>query len=293
MKRHRLSAPPRVGVLLPKAAMSGLRRRGDASAALPSVELALDDVAVDAERLARYSRVCGLRLSDRLPVTYPHILGFPLTLRLFADPAFPWPVAGLVHVSDRITQHRPIPVGARLALRSRAEAPRPHRKGVVFDVTTEADVDSETVWTEQTTYLRRVSGGSQTAEHSASPQVDDSVATSPPAALWRVGSGVGRAYAAVTGDYNPIHLSRVSARLFGMRRPMAHGMWSLARCLGALEGRLPEPALRVEARFRDPVPLPSSAVGFHFRAEGEGVSFAVTHPRADRPCLVGAAQPAA
>ena len=51
---------------------------------------------------------------------------------------------------------------------------------------------------------------------------------------------VGRAYAEVSGDHNPIHTSRIGARLFGFPRPIAHGMWTQARCLAALPSRLPD-----------------------------------------------------
>ena len=38
----------------------------------------------------------------------------------------------------------------------------------------------------------------------------------------------GRRYAAISGDYNPIHLSTISAKMFGFKTAIAHGMWTLA-----------------------------------------------------------------
>jgi acyl dehydratase len=75
--------------------------------------------------------------------------------------------------------------------------------------------------------------------------------------VWRVPARVGGDYAAVSGDRNPIHTSRIGARLFGFPRPIAHGMWSVARCLAALEGRLPD-AYTVEVRFQRPILLPAT-----------------------------------
>ena len=69
--------------------------------------------------------------------------------------------------------------------------------------------------------------------------------------------GSGTDYAAVSGDHNPIHTSRLGARLFGFPRPIAHGMWSKARCLAALEGRLPD-AYTVDVAFKLPILLPAT-----------------------------------
>ncbi len=70
-------------------------------------------MAIDRERLAAYDRVCGFSLSDELPPTYPHMLAFPLQLALMTDPSFPFPAIGLVHIYNRIVQHRPVQAGER------------------------------------------------------------------------------------------------------------------------------------------------------------------------------------
>lgn len=35
----------------------------------------------------------------------------------------------------------------------------------------------------------------------------------------------GRQYGALNGDYNPIHLWRCSARIFGFKQPIAHALY--------------------------------------------------------------------
>jgi acyl dehydratase len=120
--------------------------------------------------------------------------------------------------------------------------------------------------------------------------------------LWRLPSDLGRRYAAVSGDRNPIHLSALSARPFGFRRAIAHGMWTAARCLTALEGRLP-PTFRMDVEFRSPILLPGtvafavdprrSAVGSG--ASGRGslrpMSFRVTTLDGGREHLLGSIGP--
>jgi acyl dehydratase len=271
-----------VGALLP-------RRRGDT---LPATVLERRGVRVDRDHLARYDRVCGFRLDDALPATYPHVLAFPLALRLMTATGFPFPVIGLVHVANRITVHRPVGAGTPLDLSVRAEGLRPHRRGRQFDIVATATVDGTEVWRGVSTYLKKGAVPADVAKQDvpadvARPDVPADVggqgastyvggrgastyvgegrastqrempAAPRVAARWRVPAGVGRDYAAVSGDRNPIHTSRAAARLFGFARPIAHGMWSKARCLAALEGRLPD-RFTVDVAFQRPILVPAT-----------------------------------
>ena len=92
--------------------------------------------------------------------------------------------------------------------------------------------------------------------------------------------------AAVSGDRNPIHTWRLAARALGFRRTIAHGMWSKARCLAALDGRLPA-AVRVDVAFKKPVFLPGSVAFGSKRHEDGGYAFALTSPKSGAPHLVG------
>ena len=96
---------------------------------------------------------------------------------------------------------------------------------------------------------------------------------------------IGRRYAAVSGDRNPIHLHPLSAKLFGMKAPIAHGMWTKARCLAALEGELAE-TYAVDVRFKLPIFLPSK-VSFDAAASERGWNFAVTAAKDGKPHLSG------
>ena len=80
--------------------------------------------------------------------------------------------------------------------------------------------------------------------------------TPDPTAVWQLGVDTGRAYAAVSGDFNPIHLSVLSAKALGLRRSIAHGMYLASRALadvGAAKGE----AFRWDVAFEAPVFLPA------------------------------------
>ena len=159
------------------------------------------------------------------------------------DSSFPLPAIGLVHIFNRITQRRPIRATETLSLRVRATPIEPHPRGKQFSIRSEALVGDELVWEEISTNLRRGSGGDGRAPEV--PSAEDLPAT----ATWRLPGDLGRRYAGVSGDMNPIHMHPLSARLFGFPTAIAHGMWTKARCLAALESRLPE-SFTVEAAFR-------------------------------------------
>ncbi len=254
---------------------------GGRGKAVPERELVLEEVTVDTAQLAAYARVCGFRLGATLPPTYPHILAFGLHMNLMTRGDFPFAPVGLVHVENVITQRRPIGTGAALELRARATQPEPHPKGRTFALVTEAHVDGELVWEERSTMLRRGEGASDERKRPARTKP----AELPARAEWTLPGNLGRTYARASGDRNPIHLTGLSAKLFGFPDAIAHGMWTAARSLAALEGRLPG-AFRTEVAFRQPVRLPGR-VAFASQERAGGIRFAVRDAERGTPHLEG------
>src|SRR5215207_5570974 len=138
------------------AALEPVRRRPDA---LPERELRRDAVVVDRSRLAAYDRVCGFRVADTLPATYPHVLAFPAAMELMAGGDFPFGVLGLVHVGNAIEQVRPLDAGEPLDLRVWAERLVDHPRGRTVDIVAEGHVDGALAWRDRSTYLHREASG--------------------------------------------------------------------------------------------------------------------------------------
>ncbi len=239
-------------------------------AEIPDVRLELDGVRADPGAVAAYAKVCGFALRDHLPPTYPHVLAFPLHMALMADGSFPFGAVGLVHVANQITQHRRLGIDEELALRVRATKLVPHPKGRAFDVVTEARTGRQIAWQSTSTFLRRGKGDPDAASAEVFPILGEDVAAS---AEWRLPGDLGRRYAAVSGDRNPIHMHSLTAKPLGFPAAIAHGMWTKARALAALEPRLPD-AFAADVRFRRPILLPAR-VEFATREAGEEVDFTV------------------
>ena len=212
--------------------------------AMPDLELEDREIAAEPDRVARYARVCGFRVRDELPPTYPHVLAFPLHMRLMTDGSFPFSPVGLVHIGNRIEVRRPLRIGEQLDLRVR---PAEHEAERAFTIVTEARAGGELAWREESTMLRRGGGppprGLEDFEGAF-------------VARWHLPDDLGRRYASVSGDRNPIHMHALTAKAFGFPRAIAHGMWTKARCLAALEPSLPG-AYEVEVEFRKPILLPA------------------------------------
>jgi acyl dehydratase len=249
---------------------------------IPELVLSLPSVSVERERLVAYDRVCGFSVSDELPPTYIHILAFPLHLKLMSDPSFPFPAIGLVHIGNEITQRRPVDAGEALSLKVAPTGLEPHPRGQQFSLRTEARIGEEVVWEEVSTILKR---GGQSAGRSGS-STTPSHEELPAAATWKLGGDLGRRYASVSGDVNPIHMHSLSAKLFGFPSAIAHGMWTKARCLAALEGRLPG-AFTVAASFRRPIVLPATVTFAEVPASDDGLRFAVRDAWKGTPHLDG------
>jgi len=161
---------------------------------------------------------------------------------------------------------------SRLSFAVHASNLRNHVRGRQLDVVAVGTVDGEEVWCGVSTYLHR------TSSSSAEPR--SSTPAPSASSVWKVPARVGPDYARVSGDHNPIHTSRIGARVLGFRRPIAHGMWSKARCLGALESRLPD-TFTVDVAFKRPVFLPGT-VAF---SSTPGSGFALHDSRTGAPHL--------
>lgn len=262
-----LTASPALGPLLLRGALRSPFKRPAPGAEFARTRLVLPGVRVDLARLAAYERVCGFPTGDdSLPVTYPHVLGFPTVMRLMSGPGFPLPLLGLVHTSIEITRHRALPASGTYELTAYVEGLAPHRRGTEATLVTEARSGDELVWASRSTYLARhttKSAGTSTGTASrtgagrgtGTDTGTDAPLPLPVLAEWQLAGDVGRRYAAASGDRNPIHLYPLTARLFGFPRPIAHGMWTVARCLAA--HGTPD-AVSVRAEFTVTVPLPGT-----------------------------------
>ncbi|MCJ8169418.1 MaoC/PaaZ C-terminal domain-containing protein [Atopomonas sediminilitoris] len=241
-------------------AMSGLYvrallRRTDGQQDLPTLAVELDDQRVDMRHVQHYRHICGFSGQGPLPISYPHMLAFPLHLALMTDKAFPFPLLGLVHVSNRIEQLRPVWPREVLRVKCYLGELKAHPKGQTFSIHSEIWSGRECCWRSESVNLFRGApvSGPQAVKSNSIDTLDGLVETD----RWPLPSSLGRAYGRISGDINPIHLHPLSAKLFGFERHIAHGMWLKARTLAKLLPTEERRAVQVAVEFKRPVFLPA------------------------------------
>ncbi|PFG41821.1 MaoC dehydratase-like protein [Isoptericola jiangsuensis] len=258
---------------------------------LPTVALRVSGVTTSELRghLRDYQRLLHEPVSDVLPAGYLHVLAFPLATAVMVRGDFPLPLLGMVHLANHVEMRGPVRVGDVLEVRAWAENLRPHRRGVQVDLVAEIWPDGDDSglprWRGVSTYLAKgftapepdvvlpavpvdPAPRGRTAGRDVVPPEHDlatGATTSPtdawvpplPTGRWALGPGTGRAYAAVSGDRNPIHLSSLSAKAFGFPRAIAHGMYTASRALADV-GHARGDAYRWTVEFAQPVLLPGT-----------------------------------
>jgi hypothetical protein len=281
---------PSLSKLYVNAAAQAARRRllgtHDGSA-LPPESHEVRGVTVDVGNLTAYQHLIGETASDVLPAGFIHALAFPLAMSVMNRDDFPLPLLGMIHLRNVVEHRSPVLFTDALDIAAHVENLRGHRSGTQVDVVAEARRAGtvDICWRGVSSYL---------AKGVFLPGIDKATATPArpefkapdPTALWQLGVDTGRAYAAVSGDFNPIHLSVLSAKALGMRRSIAHGMYLAARALadvGASRGD----SFTWEVAFEAPVFLPCRVALDISSAQGSGGSrersdFVAWNPRSGR-----------
>lgn len=244
---HELNSPPKLAGLYLRAAT----RRTITGTTLPEDGLRCW-VSVERKKLAAYRTVCGFTENGMLPPTYPHVLAFALQMQLLTASAFPFPLLGLVHLANRIRVFRPMGGVGNVRIGVRVQNLQPHAKGATFDLISTLNDFLGPLWEAESRMLCKG------VELAGNPPVDvlPSSAALSELTRWPTPANIGRRYAKVSGDYNPIHLSAISARLFGFPQAIAHGLWNKARALAALSEHLPAANVEIAVAFKKPVRLP-------------------------------------
>lgn len=276
--------PPALLTLYGKALLPKNRHRQDAEPVVPALTAQLLGVSTNTPMLADYRTLCGFRPGASLPITWPHILAFPLQLKLLTEPAFPLPLLGLVHLRNTITQHRPLGTGENLDLHVTLANQQRTERGLEFDLITEASASGRLVWKEASTTLFRMSPPTSGRASKQPPPL----ANYPHSETIKAPENLGRQYARVSGDRNPIHLHALSAKAFGFPRAIAHGMWSKARALALLEMQdgWKDGPVRASCQFKKPLLLPGAAV-LNWKTGNDRWDYQLLNARGDAPHFTG------
>ena len=245
------------------------------------VELAVRKIKLDPAHLQRYREICAVPAGTGLPPAYLHVVAMPLHMQLFIAEKFPVKVLGLIHLRNTIRVHQTVSLTVPLELVVHFDTMRLTDFGQEYDFTTRYKADGEVVWEEVSTMFAR--GNAPPKEGSKRPSIERSnhPATGVHTDTLEIAENTGWRYARVSGDFNPIHLTARTAKMFGFKQAVAHGMWSMGRCLGSAAPHLPSGKIQIDTQFKLPVYLPSQALARTWSVDN-GVDIAMCTPRGDR-----------
>jgi hypothetical protein len=296
MKTVEIARPAGAAAMYLRALRSSGKRPG-AIEALPEVTYVRPQVVPESAHIARYAKICGFGDAHGVPITYPQLLAFPLVMAFFCSADCPWPAMGTVHLANRIGQRQRLHAGDALRVELRTGRLFAHEKGQVFTLEINIAHGDDIVWEATQTLLRigvsNPAGPAYSSELNAGGPTAQLESEAPLShqADFSAARNLGRRYGRVSGDLNPIHLSALSARLFGFRRAIAHGMWTKARALAALMPREGVAQATVAVEFKTPLYLPARASLWTNReADGRllrGALFEVRNAGGDKPHLRG------
>lgn len=274
-----LRNPPMMLINFAKAVKRATVKPGS-NPTLPSKGLRLTDVMAEPTHIAKYRKVCHFAPGPNMPITYPHMHAFPLHMALMLQDDFPFPAMGLVHVRNSITQYRAIGNREQMDIECSLRNLEKVDKGYEFAIFTQVYTGGELVWeSDSVNFFRHGKGsGKKTKRDKPEPITDF--------AEWQVPGNIGRRYGAVSGDRNPIHLYPLTAKLFGFKRQIAHGMWSKARCLAELEPDFPAFPVKTDVQFKLPMFTPAK-VKFHQETDSNGTTFGLFAKDGVKPHLAG------
>ncbi len=235
-----------------------LPRKGfKASIGLPAIKASWVGAKANIDSLKKYETVLGLTSSKVLPVLYPHVLAGGMHMHMLSHPDFPIRLLGSVHLKNTIKQYQAIDIESEMELHSAIGEYRLTEKGLEFDFSTQVKVEGNVVWEEVSIYFKagKFGGKEQPSEQSSFEL--DSLSNGEQVAEWEVPKNRGKQYAKITGDYNPIHMSPTLAKLFGLKRDIAHGFGVLAQAIELAGFNTVNKPCQVDVVFKGPVFLQS------------------------------------
>ena len=253
-----LPALPPVLPAFARAALSA-SRKVPSPVEIPQWTVRVPSLGFDRQQVAAYNALCGFSRADRIAMTYPQVLATPLYLNLMTRPGFPLPLMGLVHVRNTIESRRELSIDENFDVSVAIGASREVRAGLELDlIVSFAELDGDVLWKATMTLLKRgpKRDGEAPAAKAPAAQAEPGIAQY---LTLRAPEDMGRRYARISQDFNPIHLYAASAKLFGFKRAIAHGLWTKARVLSELSPRLARAPRLFDVQFRQPLLLPGRA----------------------------------
>ncbi len=216
--------------------------------------------------LPAYAELCAAELQPpNIPPAYPQVRTNGMQGTLMLESGRGGGSLSLVHVRNTIDVYDDFSLDDVMDIECKLGAIMPVKRGKEHELGTTLRRNGKLLWRSSAIFLLRGEKSSRKRQ-SKQQKSDDgpfserTLGKETCRQTWNLGPDLGRRYARISGDYNPIHLGRLPARLFGFQKPIAHGLWMLEFAFSAFKQQHPhmKTPFRYEAAFLRPVFLPST-----------------------------------
>jgi hypothetical protein len=259
----------------------------------PDLRAAWTHFRIETKALAEIQEASGtgIRLpAGKLALLAPHVVGFRLQMAMLMHRTWPLPIWNALQVRNRLTLHRPLVDGEVLPLTARMAAWRVLDKGLEVDLQTSLGPSGASAWESVVTFYYRGRFG-QPVEHGTAlgaplraPGIGEHFIKSDE---WQIAGNDRWRFAALTGDYNGIHLWDWYARRFGFHAALAHSQRVIAQCLAHLPAR-DAGEQRLDLWIKGPAYYGAKAVLRSVQANEGASNFALDVAGDARPAFFGA-----
>lgn len=289
-----------------KAAMYSPKRLESDIPVLPESAIR-KEIRINTVHCERYNKAVNWKLgiASVIHPNYLQVLTLPMQLEMMINEPFPFKPMGLVHLANQIEVNYLPEQNAKLLLQTSFNGLTWHKNGWVFALLSEGFVNGKLAIAATSYYLSRQRHAQVNKNNDVTSEVNLDEVTSKSKVVAKISSeipiidqllppfdmsvdmnfplGIGRQYARVSGDFNPIHLTRWTAKLMGFKRAIAHGMYSKALCMSLIlkqemenrKGALAQTPMQFSTQFIQPIYLPTRCE-LNVKREGDGIDFSLT-----------------
>lgn len=222
---------------------------------LPNLEVRMDNLLITEKEVEAYNKICGFGVTNNVVSTYLFVKSFNIKTYIMSSLEMPFPMLGLVHFANKIKQIEPLPYNEKFSIVSRTGNLVAHTKGQAFEINTKILVNEKPIWEETMVTLCK---GKEGIGEVLDWDIED-VPQKHERKVWGFDKNLGLEYAKASGDFNPIHIHPMTAKLFGFKRNIAHGMFTASKVL-AQSHKVWDKAHEFAVSFKTPIFLPSTVV---------------------------------
>lgn len=199
----------------------------------PNVKVVSANLKINQDWVKRYNDFFELTPNEKVCLTFPFLVIMPLQIKLFSIPDIKINPLGFLHLSNYIRRKKYVPVEVDLRAEVSLKQVRLVKKGVEICVEQRIYFENEIIWYCESRYLKLSRKYRKSEENNKESKKSMFISMDKPQMVinFSVSSEDAKKYASLSGDFNPIHISKLFAKLVGLPSPIIHGMWTVGKCL--------------------------------------------------------------